>query len=190
VFVHELGGLMQDRNHIEVSSKDHFDILYVDETSFHLWQRPTRCWLHRGQSLLLATNRGPSLTLIGAINQDGMIVHTTIVDGSNTADTFVPFLAELKQRVPRAVVVLDNLAVHHSRRAKEIFDRKQFRSLYLPAYSSPLNPIETLWHLVKDRWRREQHKHALENANADEEQVRRNSYQRLANVLGKIGIVD
>ncbi len=59
-FVKELGGIIKDNIYD--------DILYIDETTFHLWQKLNRCWVTEGMKLSLIKNRGPSITVIGAIS--------------------------------------------------------------------------------------------------------------------------
>jgi transposase len=51
---------------------------------------------------------------------------------------------------------MDNLSVHKAKIVKEVFDDR-FRHLYLPMYSSPMNPIEHLWSIIKGRWRKLSH---------------------------------
>ena len=51
---------------------------------------------------------------------------------------------------------MDNLSVHKAKIVKEVFDDK-FRHMYLPVYSSPMNPIEHLWSIIKDLWRKLSH---------------------------------
>ena len=51
------------------------EIIYIDETSFHLWMQPSRCWMTKDMSLTLPTERGKSLTLIGALSARRGLVH-------------------------------------------------------------------------------------------------------------------
>ena len=48
-------------------------------------------------------------------------------------------------------MVLDNLRIHHSKKLNEVCDQ-DFKELFLPTYSSELNPIERLWSIVKRKW--------------------------------------
>jgi transposase len=50
---------------------------------------------------------------------------------------------------------MDNLSVHHSRLVRSFLNEKLgLQPLFLPPNScSRLNPIETLWSLVKKNWR-------------------------------------
>ena len=52
---------------------------------------------------------------------------------------------------------MDNLSVHHANDVVKLFDEHYFVAKFLPTYSCDLNPIEKVWHLLKQRWRRTAH---------------------------------
>ena len=69
------------------------------------------------------------------------------------------FLEFLQKRVhqfvkyPRStVLVLDNHRAHHSKLVTDWLQEKQYVISFLPPYSSELNPIETVWCLMKHEW--------------------------------------
>ena len=74
----------------------HDEVIYIDETTFHLWMHPSRCWVTRDMSLTLPTERGKSITLIGALSAQRGLVHYSIFEGSNNTETFLDFLNHLK----------------------------------------------------------------------------------------------
>ena len=49
------------------------------------------------------------------------------------------------------IIVLDNLRIHHAKKLSYLYYTR-FKPMFLPAYSSELNPIERLWSLLKRRW--------------------------------------
>jgi hypothetical protein len=51
-----------------IMTRAYDEILYIDETSFHLWQKRASSWLRTGMKLHLVGGRGPSMTVIGAIS--------------------------------------------------------------------------------------------------------------------------
>jgi len=103
--------------------------------------------------LHMLKDRGPSITVIGAISQERGLVHIELLDDTNDKGHFQHFLIALKNKCQgrRVVVVLDNLRIHHAKVMDEVYDQ-DFKEMFLPTYSSPLNPIEVLWSLVKRRW--------------------------------------
>ena len=129
------------------------EIVYVDETTFNLWQKTSKCWLIPGMKLHMLKNRGPSITVIGAISKERGLVHLEVFQENNNAIHFQRFLYRLKAkcRGRRVVVVLDNLRIHHAKLLHDMYD-EHFKELFLPPYSSTLNPIEVFWSLVKRRW--------------------------------------
>jgi hypothetical protein len=51
-----------------ILEKRYEEIVYIDETTFHLWQKVPKCWLKPGMKLSLYKSRGPSISVIGAIS--------------------------------------------------------------------------------------------------------------------------
>ena len=93
--------------------------------------------------------------MIGALSVHHGLIHTETFAGSNSVDTFLPFLRRLKEKCEgtQTFVVMDNLQVHHSRHLDKTFDN-DFIAKYLPPQSCALNPIEQVWNLVKQEWKR------------------------------------
>ena len=52
------------------------------------------------------------------------------------------------------VVVMDNLSVHKTAEVRQLFN-KRFSQMFLPPHSCELNPIEKVWNVIKNQWRRE-----------------------------------
>ena len=82
-FVHNLTICMMEQRR---------EIIYIDETTFNLWQIPSRTWLAKGMKVQIAESRGKSITLIGAISRERGVIHYQLVVGSNNADTFAKFI--------------------------------------------------------------------------------------------------
>ena len=94
--------------------------------------------------------------MIGALSIHHGLVLTQVFLGSNTVDSFLPFIQKLKRINPlqKRMVVMDNLSVHHSKIVKEEFDNRWFMYQFLPPQSCELNPIERVWNLIKGQWRK------------------------------------
>ena len=98
----------------EITSRliNHHQIVYIDETSFNMWQRPSRMWLAKAhQDLRIPTKRGRSFTLIGAISTRHGMVHFKMLEESNTNATFKEFFTELLEILSNesCTIVMDNL---------------------------------------------------------------------------------
>lgn len=100
-------------------------------------------------------NWGRNLTVVGAIKNDRVVCHRTMV-GAMNKPRFIDFIRHvLCPRIPRgAVVVLDNLRAHHAAEVREAIERVGANVLYLPPYSPDLNPIELCWSFAKTWLRR------------------------------------
>ena len=157
----------------------------MDETTFHVWQSPSRCWLRKGMQLNLPTTRGRSITVIGALSESRGLVHTEVFMESNNTATFSAFIQRLKQKCSErpTVVIMDNLSVHKARPVLARFDER-FIAKFLPTYSSALNPIERVWNVAKHEWRKTQHMFALYEYE-DEEHRERGSMARVNKIIGK-----
>jgi len=92
-------------------------IIYVDETTFNLWQMPKKLWLSEShKEFTMQSNRGTSISLIGAIDNRVGLIYYTIFEGSNNVERFKEFMKGLMKTLKkdRAAIVLDNLPIHIS----------------------------------------------------------------------------
>jgi transposase len=172
-------------DHMEKKTYD--EIIYIDETTFNLWQRASKCWLRPGLRLPILQFRGHSITIIGAISQERGLVHYEIFDDHNNAERFGLFLNGLKNKCldRKVAIVQDNLRIHHAESVKFIYNSK-FVKMMLPTYSCQLNPIETFWSLLKRRWR--QHMLLITEELAlihDNKNVQKRPLERLREIIGK-----
>ena len=131
------------------------EIIYIDETTFHLWQAPSRVWLKVGMRISLPNTRGHSITMIGAISTMRGLFHTHTFAATNNQDTFHHFIVELKKKCQEnpCLVVMDNLSVHKTEKVRNVFD-VNFQQMFLPPQSCELNPIEKAWNIIKSQWRK------------------------------------
>jgi transposase len=136
-----------------IKNRSYDEILYIDETTFHLWQKARKCWIRNDMKLNLVRNRGPSITVIGAISQERGLVYFEVFEDNNNSDLFSNFIRGLKSNCEgrRVVVIMDNLRIHYTKKLDEVYD-DDFKVMFLPTYSSELNPIETLWSMLKRKW--------------------------------------
>jgi hypothetical protein len=68
------------------------EIVYIDETTFNLWQKLSKCWVTSGMKLSLIKTRGPSITVIGAISKERGLVHYEVFVESNNSNLFMNFM--------------------------------------------------------------------------------------------------
>ena len=149
-------GLLKELEQWEVSGD--IDLRYFDESGFSQVPNLPYAWTPRGQTLELpAFSHSRRLNVLGFLSRQGRLTcHATT--GKVTTETviaaFEQLLAEKSEERP-TIVILDNAAIHRSRRFQE--KRRQWAGrelyvIYLPPYSPELNRIEILWRKVKYEW--------------------------------------
>ncbi|CAG8835550.1 16683_t:CDS:1, partial [Cetraspora pellucida] len=130
------------------------DAIYINETGFNLHLSSSRGRSLRGQPAVqvVETQRGKNITVIAAINKNGVLNYTAYL-GSANADTFAEFIQELIFLVPtnkKKFLIMDNAVIHHAYIVKDIVEDSSHEIFYLPPYSPFLNPIESTFSKVKD----------------------------------------
>ena len=93
--------------------------------------------------------RGKRVSAVAAICSDGLIgveLTTGSVDGDKFVDflrgTLIPNMHPFDGTSSKSIVVLDNCAIHHVSEVYQLFEDAGILVLYLPPYSSDMNPIE------------------------------------------------
>lgn len=128
------------------------NLVFVDETGMHLGF--TRCYgrAPQGQRLYDCEpgNRGQNISLIGGMSIDGLVATMTIPGSINT-DVFLFYIQEILilQLWAGAIVLMDNLPVHHATVIREAIEAAGAKLIFLPPYSPDLSPIELCWSKLK-----------------------------------------
>lgn len=78
-----------------------------------------------------------------------------VLDGAINREALEAFVEQslLPRLVPGQLVILDNLAVHKSPRARALIEGAGCQLHFLPSYSPDFNPIELAFAKVKQRLR-------------------------------------
>ena len=95
-------------------------------------------------------DHGKNISLIGGMSIDGLIATMSIVGSVNT-DVFLFYIQEIliPQLWTGAIVVMDNLPVHHASVVSEAIAAAGAKVVFLPPYSPDLSPIELCWSKLK-----------------------------------------
>ncbi len=126
--------------------------VWVDETGSNLGLTRTHSRAPRGQRAYgdVPHRRGPNRTLITALTLDGFgpgLLLDEAIDRTTFDGYIIHRLAPTLK--PGQIVVVDNLKVPYSDRAKAAIAACGAQLWYLPAYSPDLNPIEEAFSKVK-----------------------------------------
>ena len=126
----------------------------LDETSFGRHGACVHGFAPRGKPIYAAARDVPTLvtrSVLACVSADGLVATTEVVRGSFNSASFSLFLQALP--VPAGtVVLLDNVAFHHTRKVQEVARAKGLELLYVPPYSPWFNPIERCFSVVKRHW--------------------------------------
>jgi transposase len=95
------------------------------------------------------------VSIIAALNQKKLHSPFVFEDYTNR-ELFVVYLEQvlIPNLKPGDVVIMDNASFHKGETIKNIIEAAQCTLTYLPPYSPDLNPIEHLWHAVKNSIRK------------------------------------
>jgi transposase len=136
----------------DAAALDPADLVFLDETSTHTAFTRLRARAPHGERATGAAprNHGPNVTLLAALGPTG-VVTAVAVPGAADRPVFDAFVAEFLVPAlrPGRTVVLDNLSVHKSDRARALIEAAGCRLLFLPPYSPDFNPIEAIFAKLK-----------------------------------------
>ena len=125
------------------------NLVFIDETGIHLGLTRLYGRAPIGERLYDSESPGDSgqnISLIGGMSIDGLIASMSIVGSVNT-DVFLFYIQEIliPQLWVGAIIVMDNLPVHHASVVREAIESVGAKVVFLPPYSPDLSPIELCW---------------------------------------------
>jgi transposase len=123
--------------------------LSIDETSFGRNGILQKGYSLKGTSCLVQkiVPRITTTSVVALASPEGFL-NTKSIQGSVNTDKFLQFLKD--SDIPKdSVILLDNVAFHHSKVIKNYALEKEFHLLFTPPYSPWFNPIEGMFSIVK-----------------------------------------
>jgi transposase len=140
-----------------MAAVDPANLIFVDETSTPLSLTPLRARAPRGQRAVgrLPRAKRPHITWLATLTSAGL-GESLVVQGAVDREIFDAFVERVlaPSLRPGQFVVLDNLAVHQSPKARRLIEAAGCRVVFLPTYSPDLNPIEHAFAKLKQALRR------------------------------------
>lgn len=128
------------------------NLIFVDEAGLNLSMSRLFARAVNGERAVSSTpgNKGGNVSLIGALNLDGLVAAMT-VPGSTNTEVFLTYVTEVlvPQLWKGAIVVMDNLRVHYAERVRVAIESVGAFIKFLPPYSPDLSPIELCWSKLK-----------------------------------------
>jgi transposase len=140
-----------------VADLDPQTLIFLDETSTPTTLTPLRARAPRGQRAIGRVPRGrwATVTLLATLTPTGM-GPAMLLDGATDQAAFEAFVAQqvVPSLQPGQTVILDNLSVHQSPRARDAITAVGCELRFLPTYSPDFNPIELAFAKLKQQLRR------------------------------------
>ena len=95
------------------------------------------------QSVVFLEPSCGNISLIGALNLDGLVAAMTIPGSTNT-EVFLTYVTQVlvPQLWKGAIVVMDNLKAHHAESIRVAIESSGAKIKFLPPYSPDLSPIK------------------------------------------------
>jgi transposase len=131
------------------------NIVSIDEVGFSSRVRPLKAWYKKSHINYIKYK--PNINSINksvcsCITSNGNISYK-IQNNPYTKITFLDFLKTLN--LPKnTIILLDNVSFHHSKIIKNYALSKQWNLLYIPPYSPWFNPIENVFSVIKNHYRK------------------------------------
>jgi transposase len=139
-------------------------ILFSDESTFTLFQRSDRIWREANEELKLScisasAKHSPSLMFWGCFAYGGLGPIVPLygsVTGAAHAKTVKKYVVPTMQKFfsRRGIFQEDNATPHKSKVATAVCEAHGIKKLSWPPQSPDLNPIENLWHEMKEAIRK------------------------------------
>ncbi|MCC5638245.1 IS630 family transposase [Nostoc sp. CHAB 5844] len=146
---------VQELRHDYRSSLDKIDVrnlVFVDEAGLNLSMSRLFARAVDGERAVgsIPGSKGGNISLVGALNLDGLIAAMT-VPGSINTEVFLTYVTQVlaPQLWKGAIVVMDNLKIHHAERVRLAIESVGAKVKFLPPYSPDLSPIELCWSKLK-----------------------------------------
>jgi len=129
-------------------------LVFVDESGFTISMDRLRSRAPRGERAYgrVPRNRGKNQTLIASMSLQGGMGGCMCIEGATDAAVFEAYVEEVlaPSLLEGQVVVLDGLGAHRTARVRELIEGRGCDLLFLPSYSSDLNPIEGTFSKLKN----------------------------------------
>jgi transposase len=133
-------------------------LVFVDEMGTNTSLSALRAWSRRGRRAFCSVprNRGSNTTLLSSMTVEGMGPFLA-VEGATDREVFEAYVEKMlapSLRSGQEVVVMDTLSAHKGERVRALVEERGAELLYLPPYSTELNPIEEAFAKIKNLLRK------------------------------------
>lgn len=132
------------------------NIIFIDESGFnlHLRRSCARSRVNTPACVTIPTVRGRNVSLIAAININGIIFKEIISNSNVNSNIFCEFLRNLfvkleEYDIEASWLILDNASIHKTLEVANLVGETRHTLVFLPPYSPMMNPIEEVFSKIK-----------------------------------------
>ncbi|XP_032949789.1 uncharacterized protein LOC117015302 [Rhinolophus ferrumequinum] len=143
-------------NFSQYAPKARQNIIFIDESGFncHLRGTKTRSKVNTPACVTMPMVRERYVSLIVAINIQGIVWHEVIAHSTVTSNIFCEFLQRLLQKLDEDNLeevrfILDNVSLHKTQEICDLVGQTRHTLLFLPPYSPMMNPTEEVFSKIK-----------------------------------------
>ncbi len=155
-----LDKIHEERKTFAINQTENYNnYLCLDETSFCVSDKRLYGYSKKRSEINKLTKHKHNkerLSLISIISNK-KIVCKKIYDGSLTAEKYLEFLKENRNKIKNKTIIQDNVRLHHAKIVKNYIDNNNINFKFIVAYTPQLNPIEMMFSQVKNNFRKLEH---------------------------------
>jgi hypothetical protein len=146
------------KSYLELTLNSESKIIFVDESMFTTSTRMSHAYSSRNKNILLIEMlmNNDAIAVVAGVSieagLDGFLTHPKSID----SDTFIIFLDNLREsNVGRQITLfMDNCSVHHSKKVTSYIKEHGLIAIFNVPYSPQYNPIERVWAIAKNEYKR------------------------------------
>ena len=143
-------------HHLFITNYNKNLVVSIDEIGFSTRMNPLYSWSTKGKTKYIKNKicsvKNRNTSVCSCITSNGDIKYELSNKPFNRG-SFLSFLQSLD--FPKGTILLiDNVSFHHSKMVKEYITEKGWISLYTPPYSPWFNPIENIFGIIKNQYRK------------------------------------
>ena len=132
-------------------------IVYLDEVMFTIKSINTHAFSNRNQNIAIDFQgiNVKTTAVVAAITSEHGLLYYECFDRSVNIEKFQSYIDHLRNRLGRrqALVFMDNLSVHRAKKTLEHMTARGFTVLFNAAYSPEYMPIESVFSIVKRKFK-------------------------------------
>ena len=156
-------------------------IIFADETMFTTATVLSHAYSHKKSNIEIdqALMNNEALAVVAGVSAEAGLESYMIRKGAIDSESFIDFLRTVQERNPATPVAIfmDNASFHRSKVVTAYLKESGIQAIFNLPYSPQYNPIERVWALVKNRYKRRKLEKVGGGQQVDHEKIVRESVE-------------